>query len=285
MYVNPDSDYTHGHLTTLLHAMPILRRGPGANLRANCLRSSGSWHTVEDYLSDYNQIPDTGTFDSLAQVQVLIRENTAMAYPMTDYTFYAWSKAGPHTFSSLLPRKKFTKWLYALFFRLALPMTLNLMRNMEIIISPLNLCVLLRLLTQLRSFGYPSHWLSEPLLNIIRNTMNTTARPPRTKPMRPADVRREYRDRELCTAPFAHELATLARICQPLLPFRLISSAIPDPENIYKYSFQLPGYANIAPQPSCLIMVFMKESLFPDSNAAASVLSNLRMFLDPRDGR
>lgn len=160
-------------------------------------------------------------------------------------------------------------------------MTLNLVQNMKIIFSPLNLCVLLRLITQLRGFGYPSHWLSEPLLNIIHNTVITTARPPRTKPMRPADVKREYRDRKLCTAPFAHELGTLAQFFSHLLPFRLTSTAIPDSSDIYKYSFRLPGYENIAPQPSCLIIVFMKESLFPDSKAPASVLFNLRIFLDP----
>jgi hypothetical protein len=261
--------------------MPILRRGPDANLRATCLRNSDSWQTVEDYLADYNQIPDTSTLSALSQIQVLIRENTQMAYPMADYTYYTWSVAGPHIFPSLLPRKKFTKWFYSLFFRLALPMTLNLVDNMRVIFSPLNLCVLLRLITQLRSFGYSSHWLSEPLLNIIYNTVNTTARPPRTKPMRPVDVKREYRDKKLCTAPFSHELATLARLFQPLLPFKLVSSAIPDSSDIYKHSLRLPGYENIAPQPSCLVVVFMKESLFPDSKAPASMLFNLGFFLNP----
>jgi hypothetical protein len=99
--------------------------------------------------------------------------------------------------------------------------------------------------------------------------------------MRPSDVKREYRDRKLCTAPFANELAALARLFQPLLPFKLVSPAIPDSSDIYKYSLRLPRYGNMLPQPSCLVIVFMKESLFPDSKAPESVLFNLRMFLDP----
>ena len=260
--------------------MPILLRGPAANLRANCLRNSDSWRTVEDYLSDYNQIPNTSTLDALAQVLIIVRENPALQYPLADYTFYTWSTAGPHNFSALLPRKQFTKWFYSLFFRLVLPMKLVLAMKTKIIFSPLNLCILLRLITQLRGFGYPSHWLSEPLLNIIHNAVTTTARPPRAKPMRPADVKRNYPDKKLCTAPFGNELSTLARLFQPLLPFELTSPAIPKKEEIYKYSFKLDGYMNSSPQPNCLILVFMNESLFSSNRAPQSLIFNLRKVLD-----
>jgi hypothetical protein len=109
-YVNPDSDYTHGHLTTFLHAKPILRRVPNANLRATCLRNSGSWQTVEDYLADYNQIPDTSTLESLTQVQILIRENPQLPCPMADLHILHLIQSRSHPFTSRLPRKKFTKW-------------------------------------------------------------------------------------------------------------------------------------------------------------------------------
>lgn len=261
--------------------MPILRRGPGSTLRACCLRNSDSWNTVEDYLSDYNQIPDTNTLDALAQVLVLVHGNEKCTYPLADYTFYTWSRPGPHTFSSLLPRRLFTKWFYSLFFRLALPIQVDLALKLKIIFSPLNFCTLFRLIAQLRGFGYPSHWLSEALLNLIHSTVTTTARPPRTKPMRPADVKREYPLRKLCTVPFSHELATLARIFQPLLPFQLISPTIPLPEQIFKYSFSLEGYTNLLPQPNCLILVFINEFLFPKKKTPKSVLYDLRLFLDP----
>jgi hypothetical protein len=239
------SDYTHGRLTTFLHAMPILRRGPASNLRANCLLNTDSLRTVEDYLSDYNQIPDITTLDALAQILILVRQNEELPCPLADYTFYTWSKPGPYTFYVLLPRKEFTKWFYSLFFRLALLMKIDLAMEMKIVFTPHHLCVLFRLITQLRGFGYPSHWLSEPLLNLTNNTVIATARPPRTKSMRPADVKREYPEKKLCLRHSHTSPLLLARFSSLYFPS---SSAYPQ--------FQMP------PKPTNTV------SSFPDTRTS-----------------
>ncbi|KAE8445339.1 hypothetical protein EG329_013461 [Mollisiaceae sp. DMI_Dod_QoI] len=240
--------------------MPIVRRSPAANLRANCLRNSDSFSDVEDYLSEYQLIPDVTTLKALTQVAVLVRGNTELPYPLADFTFYSWCQPTiKHDFSSLLPRKAFTKWFYALFFRLALPFEQDIFQHSKVIHSPLNLTILFRLITHLQTLGYPSHWMSELLNNIVENKVTTTARPPRTKPLRPADVRREYRSRHLCTSPFAQEMATLARLFQPLLPFSLNSTAIPSQKEIYKYHFSIPTYENHLPRPSNLMLIFFNN--------------------------
>jgi hypothetical protein len=250
-----------GHLSTFLYALPILRRSPAANVKANCLRNSDSFDKVEDYLSEYQLIPDDVALAALSQVAILIRENPDLPYPLADYTFYLWSQPNlKHEFSSLLSRKAFSKWFYGLFFRLALPYYQDLTQHMKIIFSPLNLTILFRLTTHLHTLGYPSHWLSELLNSIIENKVITTVRPPRTKPMRPADVRREYRSRHLCTTPFSHEMATLARIFQPLLPFSLTSANVPQEKEIYKYQFSIPTYENILPRPSNLMLAFFNHA-------------------------
>jgi hypothetical protein len=56
--------------------------------------------------------------------------------------------------------------------------------------------------------------------------------------------------------------------------------AIPKKEEIYKYSFKLDGYMNSSPQPNCLILVFLNESLFSSNRAPQSLIFNLRKVLD-----
>ncbi|CZR68941.1 uncharacterized protein PAC_18842 [Phialocephala subalpina] len=247
-------DYVGGHLSTFLFAMPILRRSFAAHLKANCLRNSDSFSDVEEYFSEYQLIPDEDTLKALTQVAVLQRGNPAYPCPLSDYTIYVWCQPNiKHGFSCLLPRKAFTKWFYGLFFRLALPYEQDLLQNSKIIFSPLNFTILLRLITHLHILGYPSHWMSDVLNNIIESKVTTTARPPRTKPMRPADVRREYRSCHLCTAPFAQEMATLARLFEPLLPFSLTVANIPQESDIYEYHFSIPSYQSFIPRPSNLM--------------------------------
>jgi hypothetical protein len=267
--------------------MPILHRSKSSTLKANCLRNAGSWSTVEDYLSEYNLIPDTAILKQLCQVAVLVRDDQSFPFPLAQYTSYNWSQLNPeHEFSSLLPRKAFTKWFYALFFKLAIPFGHEITISTQIIYSPLNLTILFRLIVHLHALGYPSHWMSEPLKNIIEDNVKTTARPPRKKPMRAADVKRSYPEKKLCTAPFADETATLAEMFEPLPPFFLNSMKIQVMGQIYKYTFSLPDYNNAQAQPSCLALVFMdSESMTPVTKSGnESLLWNFRELLDPSWG-
>jgi hypothetical protein len=220
---------------------------------------------VEDFLAEYQYIPDEPTLEQLTMVSIMDRPNPIYSYPMTHYTHYT-HLGGPfeltnHAFVDLLPRKPFTKWFFGVFFRLALPFNQNNSPSNGIILSPLNLTILFRLISYLSTIGYPSHWLSECLENVIENKVVTTARPPRTKPMRPADVQRNCPAKKLCTAPFSYEMATLAQLFQPLLSFTLTSPLVPERSTIYEYTFHLPSYSNADPQHSCLALVFTNPVL------------------------
>lgn len=275
-----------GHLTTFLYALPLCRRCPSVFVKANCLRNSSSFNTVLDYLSEYQLITDDKMLLQLAQTVILIRENKDFPWPMAYYTYYTWSGPNAHSYPDLLPRKAFTKWFYGLFFRWALPFNQNPRIVAEIILSPLNLTILFRLIPHLCTLGYPAHWLSEILTNIITNNVITTARPPRTKPMRPADVKRKYAEKKLCTAPFAHEMATLAALFQPLLPFAVLSPLVPSLGSVYKYTFHLPSYITTQGQSSSLALVFIDHSLLPPLGKSGFMAfkTNLRLILDPSWG-
>ena len=280
-------DYMGGNLSTLLYAMPILRRSPAAHLKVNCLRNSDTWDCIETFLSEYQLIPDGATLQKLTQVNILGKPPPEHPMPMVNYTYYMWSQpSSTFVYPDLLPRKAFNKWFYALFFRLALPFNQNIADTPKIIISPLNLTIIFRLISHTCALGYPSHWLSEALANIIENKVVTTGRPPRKKPLRAEDVRREHPEKKLCTVPFSYEMATLAQLFQPLLPFSLISPKVPALEDIYKYSFQLTEYDNSGAQASCLALVFLHSGFLKPLGTVGfeAVKTNLRPILDPSWG-
>lgn len=283
-------DYVGGHLSTFIFAMPIIRRNLAAILQANCLRNSSIFDDVEDYLSEYQFISDEASLIALTQVAVLMRGTPPLA--MSDFTAYVWAPIpnSQHSFSNLLPRKRFTKWFYGLFFRLMLPFEQDLHRVNEVIVSPLNTTIIFHLVAHLHTLGYPAHWLSELLNNIIENKVVTTARPPRNHHTSPADVEREYAARNLCTGPFSYEIATQARLFEPLLPFSLASPKCPKENEISNYHFTIPSYDNFNPRTSNLMLFFFNMASFGDPSGPSyttmqqATIHNFRALLDPSLG-
>ncbi|KAH6667869.1 hypothetical protein B0J14DRAFT_173776 [Halenospora varia] len=284
-------DYTSGHLTTFLHALPLLAKKPSSYIKANCLRNSSSFMTLLSYTSEYNLLTSDAHLSSLAGVRVLVRENKAMTWPMADYTYYAWSQAQlvrswskESKFSNLVSRVEFTKWFYGLFWRVVLPFKQSLEPKTRIIFSPCNMSIFLRLANHMVSLGYPAHWFSEVFHSIISGSITTSARAPYASPLKASEVNRPHTTRRLCTSPFKHELATLMRIFEPLLPFQLSESLVPEKEDIYRYNFHLPGYNSSNPQPSCLALLFMSHkytSSIPDNAATDRLKFYPRTLLDP----
>lgn len=212
-----------GHLTTFLYAAPLLNTSPLGTVQANCLRNSASWNSVEAFLADYQAIPDVKILAQLTQVEVIDRGEGG-PWPLANYNKY--SLAGPslfRAFLTLLSREKFKKWFYTLFFRLALPFNQDLHSFQGVINSLLNLTILFHQIAHLKVVGYPSHWHSEVLFNILENNVLSTCRPPRKDATKPAALKVKHPEKKLCTTPFAPEMNTLARIFAPLLPFQLIS--------------------------------------------------------------
>ena len=281
-------DYWGGHLSTFLYAMPILKKESYGLAVSNCLRNSPMWDTVEDFLAEYQLITDEEMLDKLTNVTITHHGGGPM--PLADYTAYVntsnmkspTNSDHRHKFPHLLPRAPFNKWLYGLFFKLALPFNCDIDAYTTIIYAPLNLTIIFRLLHQLRILGYPSHWLHEALLNILQNTVHTTARPPRRLPMRPADVARAHPEKKLCTAPFAPEMQTLTRMFRPQIGFGLLDHALPPERAIWQYSFCGLDYVPLRPQLNCLVLVFWNDAML--SATGEAYMTNLRPLLDPSWG-
>jgi hypothetical protein len=139
--------------------------------------------------------------------------------------------------------------------------------------------------------GYPSHWLSEAVNNILDDKVVTSARPPWKLPMKVPDVQHDYPEKKLTTAPFRKEFATLAQLFQPLLPFSLASQTIPPLSTIHSCTITFPSYTPYSPQQTCLLLVFYNPVLFPSMSPRPATLTSpypqlpppsLRPLLDPR---
>ena len=104
--------------------------------------------------------------------------------------------------------------------------------------------------------------------------------------MKPADVKRKYAEKKLCTVPFAHEMATLAALFQPLLPFAVLSPLIPSLSSVYRYTFHLPSYITTQGPSSSLALVFIDHSLLRalGKSGLMAFKTNLRLILDPSWG-
>lgn len=229
--------------------------------------------------------------EQLTQVRIRSGIPTNASRPMKDYIYNHWSTSSPHEFAKLLPRAAFEKWFNALFFRLALPFNIDLSRVNNhtirmVLSSSLNLSVLYRLIQHLVGIGYPSHWLSNALETLLDNDVQSNARPPRQSPVTVEDVRRQHPTMKLSTAPFLHEMGTLAQLFQPLLPFELTSKNVPRLENIYKHTFRIMGYLEDKPRDNNLALLFVSSRRLDAFNIPTNLnfCQNMRPFLDPTWG-
>ncbi|TGO68988.1 hypothetical protein BOTNAR_0017g00340 [Botryotinia narcissicola] len=259
-------DYIGGNLSTFLYITPLLKKEATSFVRSNCLRNSGNWKSIEAFFADYQCITNKTMLKQLTGMEVMPRPfNHAQPISEDDW-------------SALLPRSEFQRWFYALFFKPALPYNVNIFNPNTVIFSPLNLTILFRLMDQLRSRHYPSHWMSEILSNIIENKVNDANIC--------FSIGKQHKARNLCTAPFSHEMATLTQMFMPLLPFSLESSAIPAQNDIYRYTFPFPSVISHQELPNTLILVFWSLKYFMDLGEMGSwsFINDLRPLLDPTWG-
>jgi hypothetical protein len=302
------SDYAQGPLSTALYILPLLKQNNKSFALANCLRNSSSWKSHDHFIADYMGIPND---DTLNQLMRMVKggegdspdEIPGMGLglmPMLGDKFYCWdltraketdyADSIPRSyFYQLLGRGQFMKWLYTVFWRINLPFRTDLLKVDFVIISPLNITNFFRLLTHMSLIGYPSHWLSECLLNILEDRVFTSARPPRRTPVAIEDITRVFPLKKLSVAPFVAEMATLTAVFDPLLPFSLPTNLypfIPPISDVLSYSFHLKDYERVQyfAGTNCLLLVFWNQQMKKDTFDEDLVWKDLRLILDPSWG-
>ncbi|EPE32773.1 TPR-like protein [Glarea lozoyensis ATCC 20868] len=276
-------DYMNGNLSTCLYFAPLLNVSPISCVLATCLYNSSSWPTLESFHAEYQLIHNKKMLEQLTRVgyqEPMYNDSR----PMADYIIYDYLHSRPFHFNDLLPKTQFLKWLYALFFRIVLPFNTNLHEQYTIILSPCTTSIFFRLLAQLRTIGYPSHWLSEAVTAILTSKITTTARPPRASPTTTSAAKREHAPKRLSTAPFVHETSVLAKQFAPLLPFKLAPEILP--KSISRYTFPVTKPLSIdAPvqNVAALTLLFWDPKALSEG-ATREFYGNARRFLDPSWG-
>jgi hypothetical protein len=252
------------------------------------LRNSSTWPCIESFLSEYQLIHDKIMLRQLTRVAFAPNgDSDTNSTPMADHIVYTYMGDHAYGFDELVAKKQFLKWIYALFFRIVLPFNVKMDEFQPAVLSTVNTTILFRLVSQLRIVGYPSHWLSEVITNIIESKVTTISRPPRTTLTTPQAVKREHPEKHLSTKPFSHEMAVIARLCQPILPFTLTSLPLSSEISLYTFNLyeNLHSY-NPSPHSSHFSLIFFDPSALLDLgyNTTLEFATNARPLLDPSWG-
>ncbi|KAF7948361.1 uncharacterized protein EAE97_003772 [Botrytis byssoidea] len=282
-------DYVGGHLTTFLHAMPLLARHPTSLAGSVCLRNPPFFRDMGDFLAEYQLISSEKMLEQLTGVRIVFRGHGPV--PLASYTYYCWNQLNESVplskqVKARLSREDLMRWFHGLFLRMAIPMTSDhrlISDNNHMIYSPLNLTILFRQLGHLHCLGYPAHWLSGVLVPLLEDAgmLETDVRPPSNVPLRPDQVDLKYPVKELCIMPFLPELKTLATLFAPLLPFRIDSDLLYPIDKIHEYTIDLSPLPGGYFQPTCLVLLFWSPNGSPSGHLPPELYPSLRPFLDP----
>ncbi|KAF8243737.1 hypothetical protein K440DRAFT_605850 [Wilcoxina mikolae CBS 423.85] len=238
-------DYTGGHLSTTLHALPLLK--PSGFTQTNILVNPISFpEGLTRTLAEYTCLPNLDaakTFLGITRLttqqdidyEAPIERGETEDKPWELLTSaYRWALLIPTT---LPPKPVFTRWLTTMFFKLAFPVPRQIRNAAYRINQPLTLLTFLRLCCFLiETRNIPPHWISSLIDSLLIGSITTAAKPPKHAPIPMKDV--EY----ITTTPtraetktynvsvLLPELRALLIRHLPILPFRITTPLHPRKE-------------------------------------------------------
>ena len=110
--------------------------------------------------------------------------------PLSDHPRWQMSSSSVLGYEALLSKPDLIKWPHGLLLKLAVPAIRETAeQTMSPVVAPLNLTIFFRLLARLHETGYPKHWLSGILTDILLDRIKPSARPPSTCPLDFSKVR------------------------------------------------------------------------------------------------
>jgi len=185
---------------------------------------------------------------------------------LSDYTRWSRSSISQLGYTALLPRTSLQRWLFALFFKITLPVDrLGTQPSTLRVYSPLNLTIYFRVFIHLKESAYPAHWLSEVLEQFLEDRVVTSARPPQTSPLKTSEAQMVVPMKRLSTAPWTVEMTTLAVMFQPVLTFPLFTTSLPEPSSILSYTFIPTPVLEFYPDLPVYNLLFMHQKLLKDA--------------------
>lgn len=256
-------DYIGGSLSTYLYAIPVLNPDESSFVTATCLRNPPCFKSHEHFDSEYIALSNPTELKSIFHVRREAAEETDGLPALANYVKWRHHPTSTSSFSNLLPRRRFETWLYRLFLKMTIPIGRK-MRDFALIYSPLNLTAFLRLCGHLHRVGYPAHWISGVLDELVSGTIRTTARPPRTDPLEIEEAEGTMPMMKQSTKPFVSELTTLLSLWQLALPFGVVSKNVPEASKVHKYELDFPKCDDFMGETPSFLLVLFHLKILPE---------------------
>jgi len=180
-----------------------------------------------------------------------------------------------------MTKPQLEKWMFGLFFDLALPRSRDFLESRSPLHLPANLSRYISVLVNLHEIGYPSHWLSTILSAILENKVITTARLHQSCPLDINELEKRHPPVCIDAAPFQADISTVVTMYQRIIPFGLVSSyeyLLPSIEDIYEYKMCFGPMTNLmtVSNPVISIMFFNpKLTTFSHSMSCMDDVRNL----------
>jgi tetratricopeptide (TPR) repeat protein len=248
-------DYLGMNFFTHVYATPLLKSHDAAYLTLNCLVCPTHWRSAADWdaesvllrkkddLARAFNVAYGGFDDPLEHMMAMAPSSYWKWTPVTEI---------PLPVETLLPKTTLVRWLYAMFFHIALPATRSDGSELGYgivahIHKPLNLTAFLRLLIHLKTIGYPGHWLGQVLENVLKDNVVTSARPPKECPGRVDQLYSSAQPQKLSVIPFLAEFSTIVAQFGSVLPFVTPAdkTTVPDQDDVQECTLHWnePPYA------------------------------------------
>lgn len=249
------SDYVGGDLSTFLLAVPILYPDQSSAVSSRVLLNNPTWSTHEHLLTEYTLLTNVKSVEQcfgvkLRQDSPSLTDWGSAALELSDYTMWTAEFSKRLRRGELMARSMTENFFQAHLLKVYLPYPRTKYCTSYDVRTPLNPTVLFRLLIHFHKMGYPAHWLSEILGNMLEGVITTMSRAPSQMVMTVKEALKSHPSISTCTNPWLAELSTFASIWQHLLPFGLLfnGNLLPALDSIKSYSIKLPP----PPKEDCL---------------------------------
>ena len=228
-------DYVGGSLTTFLYALPVTQPGTSSYATSTNLRNPPRFKTHASYHNEYIALHEPADLAKTFQVRMGPRSDPGEGMPTATYN--KWHhEVIPTGLTDLLPREKLETWLFRLLLKISTPARKDDVLAWQLVYAPLNLTVFFRICKYLHTAGYPAHWLSSILDEILSGKITTIARPPRSEPLALKESRSRLPPLRQSLTPFVAEFTTLVSIWESALPFSIMTTHVAPLHVIHKYS-------------------------------------------------
>ena len=224
--------------------MPLLDPKHLSHFSSVNLRNPPEFPDPLEYAGEYTLVREPGL---LARVYRALLSPTSPAftnqtpYILAEYLNWAQIPTPPKGKKpdvSSVDREWFEKLLYAMSQKLALPFPRKTF-SWTLIYSPFNLATYFKFLEHLCSSGFPAHRLSDAVGAILDDNVVTSARAPRSNPVRAEELEKELPRHRINVRPFFADFSTVAAIWQSVLPFGIAHLSLPSLHNVGRFEAKL----------------------------------------------